>query len=240
MKKLYSVAAIIFFTAQITSAQINNLADYTKSVHSFLSKNVKGGKVNYKSIAANKKDLTALVNYAAGKQTFGTTADEKAFYLNTYNVTVINGIIKNYPTKGPMAITGFFDKLTYTVNGNVVSLNNIENDIIRKKFPDARVHFALVCGAKSCPPIQSYAFNAKDLDAQLTTLAKQSIQNTNFTKLDLKNNKANISKIFDWYKEDFIKAKGTVLAFLNSYLTSPLPSNTKIEFYDYDWALNTQ
>ena len=171
----------------------------------------------------------------ANAQSYG---NEKAFYLNAYNVLVIKGIINNYPTKGPMEITGFFDKKQYVINGVNLTLNNIENDIVRKKFNDARIHFALVCGAKSCPPIQPYAFKPDKLDAQLEMVTKQSIQNSSFTKIDLNNNKASVSMLFNWYKDDFIKAKGSVLSFINSYLKTALPVNTTVENYTYNWALN--
>jgi hypothetical protein len=69
-------------------------------------------------------------------------------------------------------------------------------------------------------------------------LTKQSIQNTSFTKINAKNNKVSISMLFNWYKDDFVKAKGNVLNFLNSYLKTPLSPNTAIENYTYDWALN--
>ena len=221
-----------------TQAQVKNLQEYFQAVDKFLSANVKAGKVNYKSINTDKKDLDALVGYVATKQKFKSPSEEKAFYLNTYNILVIKGILNNYPTKGPMEIAGFFDKKQYAINGATLTLNNIENDIVRKKFNDARIHFALVCGARSCPPIQPYAFRPEKLDAQLDFVTKQSIQNPSFTKIDAKNNKASVSMLFNWYKDDFVKAKGSVLNFINSYLKAALPANTSIENYTYDWALN--
>ena len=240
MKKYTILSFILFVLFTNTNAQVKNLPDYFNKTDKFLSTNVKAGKVNYKSINADKSKLDELVTYAANKQKFSSPTEEKTFYLNTYNILVIKGIINAYPTKGPMEIPGFFDKKTFSVNGASVTLNGIENDIVRKKFNDARIHFALVCGAKSCPPVQPYAFMPAKLDAQLETLTKQSIQNNSFTKVDIKKGTASISMIFNWYKDDFIKAKGSVVNFLNAYLKTPLPANTIIENYTYDWALNTQ
>lgn len=240
MKKYSFLLCILFFVAISTNAQVKNLQDYFAKTDKFLGANVKEGKVKYKNIHGDKSMLDELVNFAGAKQKFSSTSEEKAFYLNTYNILVIKGIINAYPTKGPMEIAGFFDKKTYAVNGSSVTLNGIENDIVRKKFNDARIHFALVCGAKSCPPIQSYAFMPAKLDAQLETLTKQSIQNNTFTKVNTKIGTASVSMIFNWYKDDFIKAKGSVVNFLNAYLRSPLPANTVIENYTYDWALNGQ
>ena len=238
MKKYILAICSFLMIYCTTQAQIKNLDDYFKQTDKFLSSNVKSGKVNYKAINSDKKDLENLVAFVGAKQKFAFASQEKAFYLNAYNILVIKGIINNYPTKGPMEITGFFDKKTYQINGANLTLNNIENDIIRKKYNDARIHFALVCGAKSCPPIQSYAFTTEKLEAQLDRVTKQSIQNPSFTKIDTKNNKVSVSMIFNWYKEDFIKAKGSVLGFINNYLKAALPANTTIENYTYDWALN--
>ena len=238
MKKYTFLSFILFLLITSTNAQVKNLQDYFNKTDKFLSANVRAGNVNYKSINSNPSMLNELVGFAAAKQKFSSSAEEKAFYLNSYNIMVIKGIINNYPTKGPMEIAGFFDKKTFTVNGSSVTLNGIENDIIRKKYNDARIHFALVCGAKSCPPIQSYAFRPEKLDAQLEKLTKESIQNNSFTKVNNKKGTASISMIFNWYKDDFIKAKGSVVNFLNAYLKTPLPANVVIENYTYDWALN--
>ncbi len=238
MKKYIIIICGFLLVISNTNAQVKNLQDYFKEIDKFLSENVKAGKVNYKSINADTKDLNELVSFVATKQKFNSPSEEKAFYLNAYNILVIKGIINNYPTKGPMEIAGFFDKKQYAINGANLTLNNIENDIVRKKFNDARIHFALVCGAKSCPPIQSYAFKPEKLDAQLDLVTKQSIQNSSFTKIDSKNNKASVSMLFSWYKDDFVKAKGSVLGFINSYLKTALPAKTTIENYTYDWALN--
>ncbi len=239
MKKyMVFVCSFLFAIATTTNAQIQNLQDYFSKADNFLAANVKNGNVNYKSIHANKTQLDELVNFIAKKQAFNSTNEEKAFYLNSYNLTVIKAIINAYPTKGPMEIPGFFDKKKYTVNGNSITLNGIENDIVRKKYNDARIHFALVCGAKSCPPLPSYAFTLSKLEQQLEQLTKQSIQNPTFTKIDVKNNIAYVSMLFNWYKDDFIKAKGSVTGFLNNYLKVPVPTNISIENYNYNWALN--
>ncbi|MFN0081764.1 MAG: DUF547 domain-containing protein [Ferruginibacter sp.] len=238
MKKYILLFCTFLFAFASTNAQIQNLQSYFTKTDNFLAANVKNGNVNYKNIQAKKMQLDELVTFVAKQQSFTSTNEEKAFYLNSYNLTVIKAITDAYPIKGPMDIPGFFDKKKYTVNGNSITLNGIENDIVRKKYNDARIHFALVCGAKSCPPLPSYAFSPKNLNAQLDLLTKQSIQNPTFTKIDVKNNKASVSMLFNWYKDDFIKAKGSIIGFLNAYLKVPVPANISLENYTYNWALN--
>ncbi len=238
MKKYVIALIIVILTTSSLLAQIKTVTEYFTKIDKFFAANVKAGKVNYKKISADKTALDEVVAFAALKQKFTNTDEKKAFYLNTYNILVIKGIINNYPTKGPLEVKGFFDMKQYTVNGSSVTLNYIENDIVRKTYNDARIHFALVCGAKSCPPLQSFAFTTAKLESQLESLTKQSIQNKSFTKID--GNKVSVSMLFNWYKDDFIKSKGSVIAFLNAYLKTPIPTTSIVENYTYDWALNGQ
>lgn len=222
----------------MATASAQGLTSFFDKTDQFLAAQVSKGLVNYKAIAANTTALDELVNLLGNKQSFASTAEEKAFYLNAYNILVIKGLVNAYPLKGPLAITGFFDKQTWKVNGVNLTLNQIENDIIRKKYNDARIHFALVCGALSCPPLPAFAYRPALLEVQLDKLTKQSMQNNNFIKIDYKKNTAGISKIFEWYKGDFEKAKGSVLAFINAYLSKPLPNDATLTYYEYNWSLN--
>lgn len=230
--------AMLLMVGAMGMASAQGLASFFDKTDQLLAAQVSKGLVNYKALAADKTALDALVNLLGNKQSFASTAEEKAFYLNAYNILVIKGLINAYPVKGPLAINGFFDKQTWKINGANLTLNQIENDIVRKKYNDARIHFALVCGAQSCPPLPAYAYRPALLEAQLDKLTKQSIQNNNFIKVDYKKNTAAISKIFEWYKADFEKAKGSVLAYINAYLSKPLPNNATLTYYEYNWSIN--
>ncbi len=232
------IFTVLFSSLAAAGVFAQDSKDFFEKTDKFLAANVKNGMVNYKAIAANKTALDELVAAAGKKYKFASVTEEKAFYLNAYNVLVIKGLINVYPVKGPLAVDGFFDKKTFLVNGASLTLNQVENDIVRKKYNDARIHFALVCGAKSCPPLASFAYKPALLDTQLDNLARQSIQNSSFTKIDYKKKTAAVSMIFNWYKDDFIKAKGSVEAFLNGYLKTPLPQGTVLSHYEYDWSIN--
>jgi Protein of unknown function, DUF547 len=236
--KMKQWIAMALMVVSIGTGSAQGLSSFFDKTDQLLAAQVSKGLVNYKAIAANKTDLDELVNLLGNKQSFASTAEEKAFYLNAYNILVIKGLINAYPVKGPLAINGFFDKQTWKINGANLTLNQIENDIVRKKYNDARIHFALVCGAQSCPPLPAYAYRPALLEAQLDKLTKQSIQNNNFIKVDYKKNTAAISKIFEWYKADFEKAKGSVLAYINAYLSKPLPNDATLTYYEYNWSLN--
>jgi hypothetical protein len=167
-----------------------------------------------------------------------TDADKNtktAFYLNAYNIIVIQSVINNLPIAKPTDVNGFFDETKHNVAGVNLTLNEIENTKLR---PDARVHFALVCAAKGCPKISSEAFTPEKVESQLSSLTKKALNDNTFIKVDNAKATVQISKIFDWYGVDFVKSAGSALAYINSYRDVKIPENFKIAYYEYNWNLN--
>ena len=208
-----------------------------KSWDAFLKKYVSAtGDVDYKSINANRKELDAIT------KTFGATSvltswsknDQLAFWINAYNVFTIDLIVNNYPIKSIQSLDGGkpWDVKRITIGGKKYSLNNIENDIIRPQFKDARIHFAVNCAAKSCPPILNGAFFGKSLDAQLDEVTKKFVNNAKYQ--NIVPSKLTLSKIFDWYAVDF----GDIVTFINKYSNVKVNKNASITYREYDWALN--
>ena len=213
--------------------QVNS---FTKA-NSFFKTYVKNGRVDYKSIKNSPKALDELMKMASTtKVSTSNPKTYQSFYINAYNLSVIKGVVSNYPIKSPLDVKGFFDKKTYTISGKKVTLNHIENKLLRAKFPnEARFHFALVCAGIGCPPIIPEAYVPKTLNAQLDRQTKRSLNNPNFIKV--KGKKVQISQIFEWYKVDFTR-KGNEVDFINKYRKTPIPSSTKVSYYPYDWRLN--
>jgi hypothetical protein len=114
-------------------------------------------------------------------------------------------------------------------------LNNIENDIIRAQYNEPRIHFALNCASKSCPVLLNKAYTPSKLYGQLTSQTKRFLKDT--SKNNFSGSTIKISKIFDWYGEDFRKNGSTVIDFFNKYRTEQL-SDPKIAYMDYSWDLN--
>jgi hypothetical protein len=123
------------------------------------------------------------------------------------------------------------------VAGQQMSFNALEKDTIRSKFGEPRVHFALNCASRSCPPLNRTAFSAEKLDGQFEALAKGYVNSEHGVKFNAAAKSAELSKIFDWYKDDF-KADGGALAFINKRRTAQIPADAKISYQDYDWGLN--
>ena len=144
-------------------------------------------------------------------------------------------MVTNYPINSPNEIPGFFDKTKFTIKNKATTLNQLENKIIRPTYNDPRVHFALVCGAKGCPPIYQFAFFADSLDQQLDRVTTAALNNQSFIRFQ-KTGAAEISEIFKWYVADFGGNEKGIKNFINKYRgTNKVQS---ISYYTYNWALN--
>ncbi|NRD19269.1 DUF547 domain-containing protein [Winogradskyella eckloniae] len=206
----------------------------------FLGKHVSKGKVDYASIHKDQSELDELLKIASSISVKSTDANNyKAFWINAYNISVIKGIIDNYPTKSPLDNSGFFDKTTYKLAGKDITLNDIEHKLLRAKFKDARFHFVLVCGAVGCPPLINKAYLPSTLETQLENQTVKAL-NGSFLKVNTKKKKVEASEIMKWYKEDFTMDGITEIEFINKYRTEKIPDNFKLSYFTYNWNLNKQ
>jgi len=200
---------------------------------------VKPEGVRYAAWHANQADLGRLKKVT---EFFASTAPPTdrnasfAWHINAYNAWILNAILAKYPTKGPMeGGNSFFQGDRIVVSGKKTSFNDLEQKAIRPTFHDPRVHFALNCASRSCPPLQGKPFDPGTLDEDLNRLARAFINNDPVVS---KNDQVvRLSKIFDWYADDF-GGKGNQAAFINRFREQPLPAGAKFEFMDYDWNLN--
>ncbi len=233
MKKIVLLSLLI--ATQFIQAQID--ASFFNKADQFFKTYVTNGRVKYSEIKKSPSTLDALINdIANAKPSKADVANFKAFYINSYNLLVIKGITNNYPTKGPLSINGFFDKIKHKIAGTELTLNAIENEILRKNFSkEPRFHFVLVCAGLGCPPIINEAYTPNKLEAQLERQTKRAINDPTFIRFDKKRLK--ISQIFEWYAKDFTQF-GSLVDFINKYRTEKVPAKTKVGFYSYDWALN--
>ncbi len=215
-----------------------NIHEY-KKLNVFLSKYVTGsGHVNYANIKSNKSELNAIIaEFEATTPENSWTKNQKlAFWINAYNIFTIKLVVDNYPTTSITKITAKpWDKKFVKIGGTTYSLGGIENDIIRKKYNEPRVHFALNCASKSCPNLLNKAYMPNSLSSQLTAQTKTFLKDGSKNKLD-SNKSVELSRIFDWYKDDFT-SEGGVIAFINKYYGSSLKS-PKISYLEYSWDLN--
>jgi len=230
------ITLIAVFTTTLGFAQTT--ADFFKTSDTFFKTYVENGKVNYKAVKQNSAQLETLL--ASTNEIKVDKSDAKtyqAYWINIYNLTVIKGIVEEYPVKSPLDIAGFFDKTKYSVGGMNITLNDIENKLLREQFNDARFHFVLVCAGLGCPPIIAEAYMPTTLDAQLDTQTRIALNNDEFIKVNAKKKRVELSEIMKWYKEDFTQ-NGNEIDFINQYREEKIDEKSKISYYPYNWTLN--
>lgn len=219
--------------------EVLSISLFFQEANDFFGKNVKNGKVNYAGIKSNPKQLNDLVELAmTSNPSSGNTY--KAFYINTYNIMTIKGIVDAYPISSPLDVNGFFDAKKYNVAGEMLTLNDIENNKLRKQFNDARIHFVVVCGARSCPPIINQAYTASNVNSLMTRQAKSAVNADFFVKVDDTAKEVAVSMIMKWYKEDFVKDGQTEIDYLNKYRKIQIPTDYTLKYQEYNWKVNSQ
>lgn len=169
-----------------------------------------------------------------------TPAESKAALINAYNALTVRWVAGHYPIPSIWRTRHPFTEARHTVNGRVLSLDRIETQL--RDMGDPRVHAALVCAARSCPPLRREAYEAETLDAQLDSNARAWLANRALNEFDPTRREAEVSQIFEWYRDDFEKGGGTLGGFLARHgpdYAAFLSSGTaKIRYRDYYWGLN--
>lgn len=238
MKKLI-ITAFTLFVGIVANAQ--SLNSFLDEADTFFKKHVSNGQVDYKAIVKDGQGLKSLVSQVGSFDTNSLRdIERKAFFINAYNISVINGIIKAYPTNSPLEIGGFFDSKKHMVAGQQMTLNTLEKDNLLKVTGDEKLHFVLVCAAVSCPPIATFAYRPEKLEAQILERTKMALSNNEFIQVDDSKKTVGISEIFKWYPGDFKDKADNIVAYINQYRTNKIPANYKTTYYTYNWVLNAQ
>lgn len=212
---------------------------------------VDGGYFDYESFASNSESVNKLKDYLEQMSTVQPETLQRnealAYWINLYNAATIGLVSENYPLDSIRDLGGWvtsvFEKKFIDRGNKKISLDKVEHEIIRPNYDEPRIHFALVCAAKSCPPLRDEAYVGNELDQQLesqTQIFLDSQKNT--FKVSGNTLEIKLSKILYWYGEDFGGENG-VIEFISPYLDSKKQTmiqngNFSITYYDYDWSLN--
>lgn len=221
------------------------------------------GLVDYAALKKDRRLLDAYIDSlrqtspASHPQRFASSQHELAYWINAYNASVLRGVIDAYPVASVMDIKlfdGFFNRQELVIGGQTLTLNDLENTIIRPQYQDPRIHFVVNCGALSCPELENRAFKADDLEQRLEAALQRFAHNPNH--VFLQGNQLHLSKILDWYGDDFSNwfpsdrpnpaTKPVQINYLLPYLKDETANRVrniekiKITFIEYDWALNAQ
>ncbi|WP_019948139.1 DUF547 domain-containing protein [Hymenobacter aerophilus] len=198
------------------------------------------GRVNYKGFKSEEKAFDAYLARLSQNppKPADPQAEQMAFWINAYNAYTIKLILNNYPLKSIKDIGEPWKKMFFSIGGTKMSLDDIEHGILRKKFDDPRIHFALVCASISCPALRPEAYTAARLSQQLDAQGRAFLNDP--TKNKINPQSAQLSNYFNWYKEDWNKNGLSVVKWVNKYAKTKISDNTRIGYLDYNWNLNEQ
>ncbi len=220
---------------------------------SVLSQFVREGAVDYAALAASPAELEGYLHELGSfsESDFNALPREAqiAFLLNLYNAATLKLIVDHHPVSSIRRVGGWFkspwDIECVTVFGRLVTLNAVEHQMLRPRYHEPRIHFALVCAARGCPPLRNEPYLANRLEAQLTDQARHFLAQSDKNRFDAGTGTLTLSPIFKWYAADFpSEVRG-----LTGYLSPFLPQETasalrsgefKIEYSSYDWSLNSR
>jgi Protein of unknown function, DUF547 len=202
-----------------------------------------GGHVAYRRLqTASAPVLAAYLKTLATARVGGLPQQvQLAFWIDAYNADIVAGILEGYSPESVFSRFRFFRTYHRVIAGSERTPDDIEH--IVRGFHDPRVHFALVCGATSCPVLRREAYVGARLDAQLDDQARRFLHDPTRNRIDPQAGVVELSRIFDWFKDDFGRGGKTVADALAPYLT---PAQVQVlrtqtaEYLHYDWTLNAQ
>lgn len=212
---------------------------FFEKTDAFFKRHVREGMVDYAAASRDLETLKGLLQMVSTADLKGASANEKkAFYINAYNLLVMGAVLEKYPLPSVKEVPGFFDKQTFAVAGERLTLNDLENKKLREPYQDPRIHFVLVCAAKGCPPLRAGAFMPASVEQQLTEQTRLALNNPAFVRVNQNKKQVQVSEIFKWYAADFPAGPKGLVSFLNNYRSVPVPGGFSVGHYPYDWTLN--
>ncbi len=202
---------------------------------------------DYGALQANADDSAKLDAYleSFAALDFDTLSDDERFaaYSNIYNALTIQHIVGRYPVKSIRSgyLVGPWKRVFTTVDGEDVSLDDLEHGILRVEFSDPRVHYAVNCASFGCPNLRTDAWYAATLDEELDDAARDYINNPRGVSVR-RNGTLQVSTIYKWFREDFGGSNDGVIDHLLEHaepeLAAQIEAKRRITKHDYDWSLN--
>ena len=258
MKNLFQLWFALFLAVALWSpgrAPAAEAFDHTHAQYAgVLSNFVSQGRVDYARLRAAPQELDAYLNELAAirPDDFAAWSRENrlALLLNLYNARTLRLIVEHYPLKSIRDLGVFpgaaWRKRIVRFGGEIMTLDHLENKIIRADYGEPRIHFALVCAAKGCPPLRAEPYVGRSLDGQLDDQAKQFLAATPQNRFDAAQGTLWLSPIFKWYRDDFTGRAGSLPAYVKPFLPEASrqaldrATKVKVSYTDYDWSLNEQ
>lgn len=231
-----------------------------------LDRHLFDGRVDYQALQRDRAALDAVVD-DLGRVTrrdldSWTEPRQIAYWINAYNVFTLQAIVDHYPIDASWfswppwnsirQIDGVWDERRWTAAGAEMTLDEIEHETLRTRYREPRIHFAVNCASVSCPPLRPEPYVGDRLERQLILATRDFLASD--LGLQVSGNTLRVSKIFDWYGEDFVEQYGHlvdgpspkdrailgVIAIYGPTEASQLAQSgrARLRFLRYDWSLN--
>lgn len=211
--------------------------------------------MSYKALKADKAKLDRLRRQMAAVDVASLSRPEQlAYWINLYNINVVGIVVDHYPVESirdistdPIVRLNVFKKPSVRVKGGTMSLDDIEHKKIREGFKDPRIHFAVNCAAESCPPIRPEPYVGARVDRQLDDQTRTFLNGPNGVRFEDDGGELvlRVTKILDWFQDDFETWGGGSVPFLRKYLSpdkqkriDAARGRIELEYDDYSWKLN--
>lgn len=231
------------------------------------------GFVNYSALQQDIKDLEEyyylIATYSPDSHPdlFPSEKHKLAYWINAYNAAAMKTVMNYYPISSVLDVkqpdifffltdkSGFFFFQRLTFGGKSTSLYYLENKVIRKRYGDPRIHFAVNCASIGCPRLPRQSFSGETLDQQLDIETRFFLTEARNYKIDHEEKIIYLSSIFEWYEKDFTTwlttkypdRESSLLSYIELYLTparaeelQAIANSYTLRFMPYDWHLNDQ
>lgn len=232
-RRFIYIVGLFFINILVTKGQ--DLKTFWTTADAFLETYAQKGSVQYKVLEKEPQALDDLV------KTIGTIdisqaskTEQKAFYINAYNLLVIQGVVQHFPVASPNEVIDFWEGIEYTVANKQYVLDALKAFILAE-YADARLHFVLVNGTASAAPIADFAYRPAELDNQLDQQVIAAVNSNKFIQWDKTYNVVILPRMFKRYAKDF---GSSVVTYINEYRVQKMADDVQIKYANEDWGLN--
>lgn len=208
---------------------------FFEEANTFFTTYAEHNAVKYQELYHRPKGLLSLVQQIETTTLADLSPEEqKAFYINAYNLLVIKTVIDHYPIASPNEVVEFWDGVTYSVGGTMYTLESLETYVLQK-YKDPRLHFALSNGSMACAPIANFAYQPTELEEQLKQRVIGAVNNSQWIHYQSNIEQLELPLLFQRYQASFTPS---VLEFLNAYRVEKIKTPVRLVYKNEDWTLN--
>jgi hypothetical protein len=233
--------------ASALSTAVSTASIDHSDLSALLARYVVGERVAYRRWKASAADMARLDAYIARLARAEASAlsrtEKLALYINAYNALTLKSVLDAYPVRSIKNIPGVWTRRKWKVGGRELTIDQIENVVLRGELREPRIHFAIVCASVGCPSIRPWAFTGARVNDQLDSVARDFLNAPARARVDVQRRRLFLSSIFNWFAEDFVRSAGSVQAYVAQYRSSEEAAALRegrwsLSYDNYDWSLN--